>query len=276
MYLKQENRQHRLQEKGVTIPPAFSRQFVESEETAAPELIRENTGLQEQVRYYEQLNNISPNIRNLVFAANTYVSEKHAAEASRFLEAVAEDLRQVFGHLEKAISLLYGTGEDNAYTAFIRATFEMKENGMDHTPALEAASYIYSRLKDISSYIDLEYKHDTCIDFDYFEHMHSDRTAALSSVKQVKTNRAQYQSRGLGSQPSEELQNSAAKILEYAGIPEEKATCFMMNLTAFRNLKTSFPPTKPPGLSERQWQTSFLTYTPRFSKKLSKPGMIPG
>lgn len=233
-----ESAASRLQEKGVMIPPAFSRQFVESEETAAPELIRENTGLQEQVRYYRQLNNISPNIRKLFFAANTYVTEKHAAEASRFLEAVAEDLRQVFGHLEKAISLLYGTGEDNAYTAFIRATFEMKENGMDHTPALEAASYIYSRLKDISSYIDLEYKHDTCIDFDYFEHMHSDRTAALSSVEtgEDKPGAISVSADSVLSLP-EELQNSAAKILEYAGIPEEKAICFMMNLTAFRNLK---------------------------------------
>jgi hypothetical protein len=227
-----------LQEKGVMVPSSFSRQFVESEETTAPELISEKTGLQEQVRYYRQLNNISPNIRTLFFAADIYVTEKHAADASRFLEAVTDELRQVFGHLEKAVSLLYGTGDYNIYNAFIRAAFEMKEKGIDHTPALDATSYIYNRLKDISSYIGLEYKHDTGIDFDYFEHMHSDRTTALSYTETIegKPGAISASADSVLSLP-EELQNSAVKILEYAGIPEEKATCFMMNLTAFRNLK---------------------------------------
>jgi len=45
-----------LNEKGTTIPAAFSRQFAESGETDAPSLIREAAGLQDQVRYYRQLN----------------------------------------------------------------------------------------------------------------------------------------------------------------------------------------------------------------------------
>ena len=114
----------------------------------------------------------------------------------------------------------------------------MKEKGIDHAPALDAATYIYGRLKDVSSFLDLEYKHDTGIDFEYFEHLHSDRTAALSATEQGedKPGSISVSADSMLSLP-EELTNSAVKILEYSGIPEDRATCFMMNLTAFRNLK---------------------------------------
>ena len=227
-----------LNEKGTAIPAAFSRQFAESGETAAPAFVREAAGLQDQVRYYRQLNGISPNIRKLFFASDTYVTEKHAAEASRCLESIVGELRRVFGHLEETIGKLYGTDENNIYDAFIKAAFEMKEKGFDHTPALDAASYIFVKLKEISSQIASEYKHDAGIDFDYFEHVHSDRTAALSAygTADSKPVDVSVSSDSVLSLP-EELENSAVKILEYAEVPEDKATYFLMNLTAFRNLK---------------------------------------
>jgi hypothetical protein len=233
-----ESAADQLDKKGVMIPAAFSRQFTELEEAAAPAFIRENAGLQDQVCYYRQLNSISPEIRKSFFSADAYVTEKHATEASQFLKVIVDRLRQAFGHLEKTISLLYGTNGDNAYNAFIKAAFEMKEKGIDHAPALDAATYIYGRLKDVSSFLDLEYKHDTGIDFEYFEHLHSDRTAALSATEQGedKPGSISVSADSMLSLP-EELTNSAVKILEYSGIPEDRATCFMMNLTAFRNLK---------------------------------------
>lgn len=227
-----------LQEKGITIPSAFSRQFTESEEAGISVSIREDAGLQDQVLYYQRLNSISPDIRKSFFSADMYVTGKHAAEASQCLEIIIADLRRVFRHMEEIISFLYSTDEDNAYSAFIKAAFEMREKNIDYTPALDAASYIYDKLKDISSHMDQEYKHDTGIDFDYFEHLHTDRTAALSVLEQTdgKSGSISVSPDSILSLP-EELNNSAVRILEYAGIPEDKATCFMMNLTAFRNLK---------------------------------------
>lgn len=227
-----------LAEKGITIPAAFSRQFIETAETAGQAIMPEISGLCDKIRYYRQLDGISPNIRNLFFAADAYVTGKHAAEASQCLAEIAEILRRVFGQLEDTMGLLYGTEGKDAYDAFMKAAFEMKEMGLDHAPALDAASYIYEKLKEISSHIASVYKHDTGIDFDYFDHIHSDRTAALSSHVTDESDQGSISVSpdDILSLP-EELQNSAAKILEYAEIPEDKATYFLMNLTAFRNLK---------------------------------------
>jgi len=225
----------RLIEKGSAIPSAFSRQFVEAPETGGPALTPENSGLDEQVRYYRQLNNISPNIRKLFFASDIYVTGKHAEEAAKCLVSIVDGLRRVFRHLEDTIGLLYGTEGNDAYNAFIQAAFRMKEMGLDHAPALDAASYIYDKLKEISSHIASVYKHDTGIDFGYLDHVHSDRTAVLSSIAADETG-ITVSSGTILSLP-EELQNSAARILEYAEIPEDKATFFLMNMTAFRNLR---------------------------------------
>lgn len=229
-----------LLERGVLIPAQFSRQFAEAETEAAASAVPslEDTGSIGEIEYYTHLFNISSDIRKSFFSADSYVACRHAAEASVCLEKILNALRQTFGRFEELINLLYSSGDNSIYSCLMKAAFEMKEKNLDHSPALDAASYILGRLKDISSYAEFEYRHNTGIDFGYLEHIHKDRTETLETgtISQGTAVSGMQTADTVQSLP-EELRNSAAKILEYAEFPEEKATCFMMNLTAFRNLK---------------------------------------
>jgi hypothetical protein len=144
----------------------------------------------------------------------------------------------------------------NAYDAFIKAAFDMRKKGLDHMPALDAATFIFNRLKEICLYIELEYKHDSGIDLEYFEHIHSDSAAALDApVSPAESDPSNVE--GTVQSLPEELKGSAVKILEYSGISEEKTTCFLMNLTAFRNLKDRLSSDEPANRSERPFPTCF-------------------
>ncbi len=227
-----------LGESGVIVPSQFSRQFAEAEEAAVACPVPEDSDLRDEIEFYTHMYNISSDIRKAFFSADTYVTCKHASQASICLERILQELRQIFIRFENTVGLLYSLDDNNIYSAFMKAAFEMKDKGFDHTPALDAAAYLLGRLKDISSYMEFEYKHNTGIDFDYFEHMHSDRSTALdtSTTSKDGSDSPLLSAEELQSLP-DELNNSAVKILEYSEISEEKSTCFLMNLTAFRNLK---------------------------------------
>ncbi len=237
----------RLRKSGAFVPLQFSKQFIEPSETPSDEHITSDRKTKaDEIDYYNHLFNIPSDIVKAFFSADSYIAIRQAGEASGYLDTLLQELRKVFTNYEEIINLFYKPETDNAYDAFIKAAFEMRQKGLDHAPALDAATFIFNRLKEICLYIELEYKHKSGIDFEYFEHIHSDNLAALDApIYSAGSDPSivDFQSSAL-SLP-EELKGSAVKILEYSGISEEKATCFLMNLTAFRNLKDKLSTDEP-------------------------------
>jgi len=113
----------------------------------------------------------------------------------------------------------------------------MKERELDPSPALDAAVYTFELLRNISSHLEQTYLHDTGIDFIYFEHAHNNSIAALKASNLSTPEESDVLQAISTTGLPEELIGSAAKILEFSELAEEKATSFLMNLTAFRNLK---------------------------------------
>jgi len=227
-----------LKKNNTVIPLHFSGQFIEAESMKeASEAASCSHELQDDVTYYDHMYNLPVELKKAFFAADQYITGSHIMSASKCLEQVLQKLRQAFSRLEKAIEQLYGDHEENIYKAFQNTAKEMHAKQLDYNPALDAASYIFKKLGEITSFIELEYRHKTGIDFKYLEHDHISFTSSFKAANDSNDASSAAEIINAAQSLPEELANSALKILEYSGLPNEKTTCFMMNLVAFRNLK---------------------------------------
>lgn len=263
----------RLKESGAFVPLQFSKQFIEPTSVIPGEHITSiNASTAEGFDYYKHLYNIPADIVKAFFSSDSYIAVRQSGDASAYFDGLLQELRQVIKCYEELISLLYKPEMSNAYDAFIKAAFEMRKKGLDHAPALDAAAFIFNRLKEICLYIGLEYKHDPGIDFEYFEHIHSDSLAALDTPIHISGNGPSTPDGTVTVQSlPEELKGSVLKILEYSGISEEKSTYFLMNLTAFRNLKDKLSADEPAKSVRKAVADSFFEiYTAVFRRAHSE------
>lgn len=222
----------------ILVPVYFSKQFVESVSPETIDTFCEASEIREEIDYYMHLYNIPAELKKSFFAADQFITEKHIISASACLEKVLAKLHATITRLEDALEQLYSDNDDNCYRLFLKAAYDMKSDALDYTPALNAANYICDKLKDISAYIEFEYRHNIGVDFEYLEHTHKGIIASLKS-SQTEGNGSSPESIEMSDSQSlpEELVDSVSTILKFAEIPEDKEINFMMNLTAFRNLK---------------------------------------
>ena len=224
--------------KNILVPVYFSKQFIESVSPETIDSVCEASEICEEIDYYTHLYNIPAELKKSFFAADQYITRKHIIGASSCLEKVLAKLHTTITRLEDAIEQLYSENDDNCYQLFLKAAYAMRLDALDYTPALSAANYICDKLKEISANIEFEYRHNIGIDFEYLEHTHKDIIASLKSpqTEGIDTSLESIELSGSHTLP-EELVDSVSTILKYAEMPEDKEINFMMNLTAFRNLK---------------------------------------
>jgi len=227
-----------MKDDNIMIPVHFNKQFIETLRTYDEENDPEKSCGLPDAEYFIHLYNMQPELRKSFFGADRYIAETHMKKASECLEQLMDVLRRILCRLDETICLLYNEDKNSSvYEAFMIAAREMQAKSLDCSPVSNTLNYIYDKLKEISAYIEFEYKHSSRIDFKYLEHYHTSAISAFAEASQ-KTNSGSVSeaSSNIMDLP-EELQGSAEKILGYSEISEEKATCFMMNLVAFRNLK---------------------------------------
>jgi len=223
-------------ENNITVPLYFSRQFIETMFSDSSGYLLQDIESSGRVKYFIHLYNLQIDIKKTFFSADRYITESHLNAASELLGKILQKLRYAFSSLEKLIKMLYSDNEGCAYKAFVKAAFDMANKGLDYSPSLDAAVYIYEKLKSMASEIEIEYKHKSGIDFKYLDHLHTNTIEALEKINTATGNILTGESMDIQLSLPEELINSAARIVEYSEIPEDKATYFLMNLSAFRNL----------------------------------------
>lgn len=234
-----------LKNQNITVPAYFSAQFIEDRDhDHCNGIFPESSEIYGKIEYYNHLLDIPADLKKSFFAADSYVAKRHIADASECLGQILQNIRRVLSGLEKTIGLMYGDNDENVYTAFVSAVKQMRASNLDFSPAVEAASYVVEKLKSISGYIGLEYRHNTGIDFKYLDHAHASFISILKSTPEEEAASISVKAEMTPDLP-EELTNSAVKILDYSQISEEKATRFMSNLTAFRNLNDRLASSEP-------------------------------
>ena len=226
-----------LKNSNVSIPLHFNKHFIESDVSQPANSFCVTPECKEKITYFTHMYNLPVELRKAFFAADQYITSSHILSASECLEQILLELRRVFRRLEEDIALLYSDHPQCIYNAFLEAAREMHTGGIDTAPAQDVMSYLFDKLGQISAYIESEYGHTISIDFTYFEHCHQN---VISTLAVRSADNSIHTSGELNidiNRLPEELINSAAKIVEYSEIADEKATHFMMNLTAFRNLR---------------------------------------
>ena len=227
-----------LRDRGVMIPLNFSRQFIETRFDDAAELFPAKSGIPDKIAYFTHLYGLPADLRKAFFGSDQYITASHIQDAAFCLNQILAKLRQVFCDLEEAIYRLYSDNEDCAYKILLEAANSLDKHDSDYTSVLDAASYVYEKLKEIAAYIELEYNHIFDIDFKYLEHSHMNSIASFGTIMAGKEDAPSVSDVLRNSQSlPDELKDSARKIIEYSEISNEAATEFMMNLTAFKNLK---------------------------------------
>lgn len=229
-----------LRERNVQPPVFFVRQYVESDILGSVHTPDKEPETQKEIDYYIHMLQIPADIKKAFFGADRYIASAHIAEASACLDHILLELRESIGQLEETIELLYSDHEDSVYETLMKAACEMEDKELDFTSVSNATAYILDKLKNISAYLETEYGHYAGIDLKYAAHMHMNAMSALENKCAAESISSVSAGPGGVQSLPDELNGSAERILEYAGLPEEKATRFMMNLTAFRNLKDKF------------------------------------
>jgi hypothetical protein len=227
-----------LKDKGVLVPINFSRQFIETRFTDAADLFPAKSGVQDKITYFTHLCGLSADLRKTFFGSDQYITASHIKDAAFCLDQILAKLRQVFCALEEAVFNLYSDNEGCAYKVLLDTANRLNTQESDYTTALDTASYIYEKLKEITSYIEFEYDHKIDIDFRYLEHSHMNSIASFGTIMAGNEDISSV-SDALGNSQSlpDELKDSTRKIIEYSEVPNDTATEFMMNLAAFKNLK---------------------------------------
>ncbi|HEX2946071.1 MAG TPA: hypothetical protein VHT96_08950 [Clostridia bacterium] len=226
-----------MKSENIMIPVHFNKQFIEALRPSDETDSCDNSSDPLDSEYFIHLFGMQPEIRKSFFGADQYIAEINMTKASACLGQLVARLSRKLARLDETIRLLYGEDKCSVYEVFLAAAREMNSSGLDCSPAANALNYIYDKLREISAYMEFEYRHSCGIDFKYLEHYHANAVEALSGLTEKAATGALSEEAGIVQTLPEELKGSAEKILEYSEISEEKATCFMMNLVAFRNLK---------------------------------------
>ncbi len=226
-----------IKDNNILVPNYFNEQFFESQipyNLDKEELLFVQA--EKKVEYFIHMGKLSPEIMKSFFGADQYIADCHIKNSSECLDTILDYLRRAFSLIEYRISRLYSNNSNNAYRGFMNAAKEINENGLDSSSVVKTSAYILDKLQEISNEIETEFDYKTGLDFEYIRHFHSNVVSSFTA-QQISANPSSMSVDSAMQKLPEELSDSAAKILKYSEIPEEKTVGFMMNLIAFRNLK---------------------------------------
>lgn len=225
---------------GIPVPLVFSRQFIETDHSGTYCGIAPDKGIPDNARreYYSRLYSLPIDLRKSFLGSDMYITSYHAADASECLDGLLLQLRKAFSETEGYFKRLYNDDGHSISSAYIKAAGEIGSAGYDNTPALNAVDYILSKLKEIISLYEAEYCHPCKTDLTYLECSSNNlKTGYVTETGTIAGDGSAIKAGAGHESLPEELMDSAKKIIEFSGIPEERSDLFLMNLTAFRNLR---------------------------------------
>lgn len=228
-----------LRDNGSFVPLVFSQQFIETDYSGMHTPASADTQPSEDPRreYYSHMYNLPVDLRKSFLGSDMYITYYHAADASKCLEDILRLVSEALSETEEYFRRLYSEEGDSICSAYMKAIGEIRAGGFDSMPAFNTIDYIITKLKETMTLFDVEYCHVPRTDLSYLECAYgslktgaSPDSGANGSLSAAGTG-ADYESL------PEELRDSARKIIEFAGISEERSDMFLMNLASFRNLR---------------------------------------
>ena len=186
------------------------------------------------VAYAIRLNSIPLEVRKSFFGADAHITERHIREAADGFNDLLSRCRSTLSQAESMLSRLYRPAGDCLYEVFSKAALEMATAGQNPEPAVDALEEVIAFLHHLAQLCSESYDHPIPVDLSYVDLMRDQLLVRLRG--EDAADGRDTQAKALQALP-DELKNSTTSLLAYAGIASAQADPFLMNLTAFRNLK---------------------------------------
>lgn len=230
----------KMREKNFLLPTIFENSFFEKDNSSIfeTEYMPSIEVDLPKMGYYKHISELPAELRKNFFAADFQLTSYQCRDISRLLEEIQLRLKEEFIKAKEYYYRFYSGDKECIFTEYIKAASDMARAGVDNTDILKVIGYMLLKYKEIVLKFEEEYKHKTEIEFEKLDSIYelAKTECVTSEKKEVKCYQDMDNTGGKDAIP-EELIDSARKILEYSGIPKDRADLFWTNLMAFRNLK---------------------------------------
>lgn len=229
-----------LREGGFTPSPRLDPTFLQTDHGLSdldPVPGDESTLVPDAVAYAIRLNTIPLDVRKQFFGSDAPITVRHIREATDGFNDLLSRCRSTLAQSEAMLSRFYRNTGECLYEAFTKASLEMAAAGQNPEPAVTALDDVIASLHQVAQTCTDSYDHPIPVDLAYVDLMRNQLLVRLRG--EGTADGTESVAKALQALP-EELKNSTVSLLAYAGFSSEKADPFLMNLTAFRNLKDRF------------------------------------
>ncbi len=232
-----------LREAGAPPAPLFNPDFIREDHDApdpAEETLYRAPLPPDPIGYAIRLNTIPLEARKLFFGADAHVMQRHVNEAAECLNELFMRGRDLLARYAAMMHRLYADGEESLFTAWLKMAREMALAGQNPSSAAAAIDTVIQILDETLRESEQTYGHPAPVDLTYIRHARNQLNAFLEGSADEEDGTPLHAA--MHALP-EELKDSTAKLLSYAGLPQPQTDAFLIALSAFRGLKDRFSQT---------------------------------
>ncbi len=263
-----------LRLRDIPIPEDFSQPFMEKDFSAiyGEERLSPPQSSKKQIEYYRRFARLAPNLRKAFFTADPAMTLYQCHDLAKCLGQLLDDVGSLVDRYDELFSDVYDLHKESLFTEYARAALDAIRTNSDSVLPSQVIDYLAIRTREILGSFSDEFGKDPGIDFGYFERalQQDDINAVAEGVETsglspdiaalLDDDAAGSDSDDIAIIPDEspaveevvdlsslpdEVKGSLKRILDYSGIPKEKADQFKAAIEAFRKLKDKFSSEDP-------------------------------
>jgi len=223
-----------LKEEGILLPGSFNEEFLKcshSEYDYTPSTEVDTLKL----KYYQHMHNLDPELKKQLLNRSFVIAQFICTDSALLLKDILGKISEAIDITGKYIKLLYHDKQSSILGEFLAAAAHMENSNHVPTDMIETLQYLLKTIDNIVGISLSEYCHTPEINV---KTLKNKIDAAISALKhKVPDNRQLSEVHTAKEGIPEELKNSAAKILDYSGLPKERRDLFLNSLSVFRGLK---------------------------------------
>jgi CRP-like cAMP-binding protein len=188
-----------------------------------------------KMNYYKQVDGLGIELKKQFFGHSFVISQYSIADSAKLLENIQYKLKECFQLIENYVSLIYSQNQCCIFDEFCKIGMQTEQSQYDNSDIMDTLHYMISMIEDISHTMLHDYNHRFSADPKIMELKLAQLIAEIR-LKALESNTlvlGREERRGV----PEALENSAARIVEYAALPPERSQLFLTALKAFTQLK---------------------------------------
>lgn len=225
------------------MPDSFTKQYAEKDNSTWFNTSY-NSSVQieniEYITFFKEFSKQPTDMRKSFLTSNIKMSTSFAFMASSVILDISKKIKLLMNDLTHSLNTLYGNDIGSIFTEYTVSAIALRKESKVNTDFSLASEFIVEKLTELDTLFKEKFRYSFDIDLEYIN-------IILNEVKGVKvpvnTNTKETEDvvviEGYENLPNE-VKNSVKRIIEYSGIPKERADIFLHALKEFRKSKNRF------------------------------------